>query len=63
MSDFKIENHGSIYICRPLNEDALHHLQDNLHEDSQWFGGGLAVEPRYVYNLAQDLTANGWRVE
>jgi hypothetical protein len=49
MSDFRIENHGSVVLVRPLNDEARDWLQE--HTDGQWFGDALAVEPRYVENL------------
>lgn len=45
--DFDIADHGSIIILRPLTEDARYWVDDNLSPDTQWFGGGAAIERRY----------------
>jgi len=54
--DISIENHGSIYLFRPLTQPARVWLQDHTDADnSQWFGGALVVEPRYAGDLAHGL--------
>lgn len=47
----RVEPHGSIVLVRPLRDDVREHLEDNVQEDAQWFGGALVVEPRYVDGL------------
>lgn len=56
--DFKIENHRSIYLVRPARE----HLEDHVSPEALWFGGDLAVEPRYIRALAKALGAAGFEV-
>jgi hypothetical protein len=63
MNDYTFENHGSIWLCRPSTADARQHLQAHTDTEAQWFGGALVVEPRYVANLAEQLTADGFTVE
>ena len=61
-ADFRIENHGSIFLFDPQNTSAENHLRDNVSEEAQWFGGALVVEPRYVIDLAIALEAEGFRI-
>lgn len=62
--DYQLENHGSIYLLRPLNQECLKHLQDNVSDEAIWWGGGesaaLVVEPRYLENLVNLLADNGF---
>ena len=60
--DFRIENHGSIFLFDPQNTSAENHLLEHVSEEAQWFGGALVVEPRYVGNLASALQAEGFRI-
>lgn len=60
--DYRVENHGTIYLFRPLNEAAGNHLRENVQEDAQWFGDALVVEHRYASDLAVALTDNGFVV-
>ena len=53
ISDLRIENHGSICIVQPLTGGAKRWLEDNTSEETQWWGGGLCVEPRYLEPLIQ----------
>ena len=61
-ADFRIENHGSIFLFDPQNTSAENHLRDNVSEEAQWFGGALVVEPRYVIDLVAALEAEGFRI-
>lgn len=60
--DIRVENHGSIMLFRPLNDGARKHLEENVQDDAQWFGGALVVEPRYAEGLAANLEAEGYRL-
>ena len=61
-ADFRIENHGSIFLFDPQNTTAEDHLRDKVSEQAHWFGGALVVEPRYVIDLAIALEAEGFRI-
>lgn len=58
--DFKIEDHGSLWLVRPLNDEA-HDWLDEV-TDGTWFGGALAVEPRYVQTLADGIEQHGYEI-
>jgi hypothetical protein len=47
--------------CAPEHE-ATEWLHVNVQEDAQWFGGALVVEPRYVANLVDGLSEEGFAV-
>ena len=59
-ADYTVENHGSIVLIRPTTDSARTWLVD--HTDGQWFGGALAVEPRFVADLVEGLQADGYDV-
>jgi len=48
---FTYENHGSIYLVRPLDKAAAQWLKDTAPSDAQFFGKALVVEPRYLENV------------
>ena len=50
---FEVANHGSIILVRPTTQVARKWLE--RHTDGIWWGGALAVEPRYVEALLE-----GW---
>jgi hypothetical protein len=60
--DFRIENHGSIFLFDPQNAQSQNHLRNNVSEEALWFGGALVVEPRYAADLAEALHAEGFQV-
>lgn len=55
---FEIENHGSIVLVRPGSDAVYDWLKENT--DGTWFGGALAVEPRYVAALEEALMEAGF---
>ena len=57
---FAVENHGSIVLVRPLSNDVRSWLHDHTGEESQWFGGALVVEPRYLEPLYLALVEEGF---
>jgi len=63
MSDFIIQNEGSIVLFRPLNEAAREHIEGNVQDDAQWFGGALVVEHRYANDLIEALMQEGFTIE
>jgi hypothetical protein len=59
--DLALENHGSLYLVRPLTKAARKDLEENTGDEAQWFGGALVVEPRYVADFVNAAVANGRR--
>jgi hypothetical protein len=59
--DYAVENHGSLFLLRPLHDAARENLEENTGE-AQWFGGALAVEHRYIESLVTQLRDEGWTV-
>jgi hypothetical protein len=51
MSDIRFENHGSIALLIPLSVAGQEWLDENVDPDAQTWGGGIAVEPRYVDDI------------
>ena len=59
-TDARVEDHGTIFLVRPLTEPALAWL--NEHTGGTWFGGALAVEHRYVADLVAGMRDAGLAV-
>ena len=60
--DFILQDHGSIWLCIPQSRRAERHLRRNTGPESQWWGGGLAVEPRFVESLATSIQDDGYTI-
>lgn len=64
MADFTIERHGTITLLKTLTDDCAMWVVDNVAiEGWQWFGGAIAVEPRYEEALVDGLTEAGFTQE
>lgn len=50
--DFRIQNHGSLFLLFPDSDTAKEWVEENVGEHQEW-AGGVVIEPRYV----EDLTA------
>ena len=59
--DARIEDHGSIFLVRPLTDCALGWLRE--HTDGTWFGNALAVEHRFVADVVAGMRGAGFAVE
>jgi hypothetical protein len=47
--DLIFENHGSLFLIRPLSTEAQQWLDENVgDENTLTFGGAVVCEPRYV---------------
>jgi hypothetical protein len=60
---FTVEDHGSIVLVRPLTDDVEEWLEEHTDEESQWFGGALVVEPRYLSPLLAGMFEEGFAVQ
>jgi hypothetical protein len=50
--DILVENHGSIFLLRPVSPVGQTWLQENvIGEETQLFGNAVVCEPRYVANI------------
>jgi hypothetical protein len=59
--DLEVENHGSIWLFRPLRTSSNRWLLEHVGEDSQ-FGNALVCEPRHVEDLLRGVCEAGFRV-
>jgi hypothetical protein len=57
-ADFIVENHGSLVLVRPISDSCETWLED--HTSGTWFGGALVCEPRYVGDLLEGMTGEGF---
>lgn len=55
--DVEIENHGSIWIFRPKTDQGRDWLVENT--EGIWWGGGLAIEPRWAQGLCDGMEWEG----
>jgi hypothetical protein len=60
--DVQFENHGSIWLARPLTNAGLAWVEDNIPDDAQWFARAIVVEPRYVGDIVEGMQADGLEV-
>ena len=60
--DYSIENHGSVFLVFPQNEDAKENLINNVSNEVQFLGDAMAVEPRFIVHLVEIFNNEGWRI-
>jgi hypothetical protein len=60
--DIQVENHGTLFLLRPLTEAGQTWLEEHTVGETQWFGGALAVEPRYVLDIVLGAQDDGLEV-
>ena len=57
--DIEVQNHGSIILLVPLTDAGDQWLHENTGEEATWYGGALAVEPRYVTDIVDGAVGDG----
>ena len=58
--DLLLENHGSIFLLRPVTAVGQMWLQENvIGEETQIFGNAIVCEPRYVIDIVLGARAEG----
>lgn len=57
--DFICENHGSIFLLRPISPAALQWIDSHLCSDRQVFGNAVAIEARFVWPILLGIQDDG----
>ena len=60
--DFQLENHGSLFLLRPLNDAAKNWMDEHLpvaNPETQFWGDSIIIEPRYVAPIVDGILADG----
>ncbi len=61
-ADFVCENHGSIFLLRPVSHAAFAWIEEHLPPDRITFGNAIVVEPRYVWAILVGIQDDGLAV-
>jgi hypothetical protein len=58
--DILVENHGSIFLLRPITSVGQDWLKENVvGGETQVFGNAVVCEPRFVMNIVNGARAEG----
>jgi len=57
--DFICENHGSIFLLRPVSPASFDWIESHLPPDRMTFGNAVVIEPRYVSAILVGLQDDG----
>jgi hypothetical protein len=60
-SDFIVENHGSIFLLRPVSDAASQWIDDHIGRDNgyQPYYPTVVIEHRYITNIVEGIVADG----
>lgn len=58
----RLENHGSIWLLRPLDVKAQEWLRETAPDEAQFMGDAMAIERRYVQGVIDAFEADGGEV-
>lgn len=59
MTDFIVQDHGSIVILLPQTTVASDWIEDNLQEAACGWPSGTVIERRYFADIYDGITADG----
>jgi len=63
VSDFKVSGGGSLYILTPCTDAARDWVSEHIGDDAQTWGGGIAVEHRYIGDIVDGIQNDGLTVQ
>ena len=58
MSDFTVDDHGSIILLKPETQEAFEWIAENIGAPIPWFAGGIALEPQIMRPLLCNILAD-----
>ena len=64
-ADFLFQNHGSICLLKPLTPAGEEWFNEHLPVDNpetQFWGGSIVIEPRYIAPILEGIQNDGLRV-
>lgn len=62
-TDFTVSGGGTLYILKPNTDEAKTWIDAHIPEDAQRWGGGVAVEHRYINDIVVGIQSDGLTVE
>ena len=62
MNDFSVNNQGSIFTLEPNTYDAKEWVEDNIPNDTMYFGFSIVVEHRYISDIINGIINDGLTV-
>jgi hypothetical protein len=63
--DFVVENHGSIFLLKPLTPSATSWVEEHVGQNNgyQPYFPTVVVEPRYIADIVEDIQNDGLPVQ
>jgi len=55
MSDFTVDDHGSLVLLKPETPEAFEWITENIRAPIPWFAGGIALEPHSMSALLSGI--------
>jgi hypothetical protein len=57
--DVMVGGGGTVYTLTPMSTAAHEWIEDNVSDESNWFGGALVVEHRYIRAIVNGMINDG----
>jgi hypothetical protein len=64
MTDFTVENHGSIFLLQPHTTEAQSWIDENLPDLESWqfMGSAVSIEHGYIVSIVDGIKGDGLTV-
>jgi|SaaInl5LU_22_DNA_1037371.scaffolds.fasta_scaffold200563_2 hypothetical protein len=63
-ADYQFEDHDSVWLCRPMTDDAKANLDQACERDDAPFnirwGSAMVIDPRHIADVFISLNEQGW---
>ena len=62
--DFRISDHGNVFLLHPLTPSADEWVQEHINAEAwQRMGKAIAVDHRYITDIAEGIVNDGLSIE
>jgi len=62
MSDFTVQNEGTIFLLVPNTPLAQEWIEEHIPDTAQYFGDAVVVEHRYIADIIEGIQQSGLEV-
>jgi len=62
MSEFTVQNEGTIFLLIPNSEAAQEWIEEHTPDTAQYFGNAVVVEHRYIADIIEGIQQSGLEV-
>ncbi len=62
-ADFYLDCHGTIFLLRPMTEEAVAWITEHIDPQAPYLGRAVAIEHRFVEPIVEGIKSEGLTID